>query len=64
METNKMANEGDKVLFKRNSVSIIGEVIQVKEGSVVVQINDSDAERIKIDTPITVVSHKNYKIVN
>ena len=59
-----MANEGDKVLFKRNSVSIIGEVIQVKEGSVVVQINDSDAERIKIDTPITVVSHKNYKIVN
>ena len=64
METNKMANEGDKILFKRNSVSIIGEVIQVKEGSVVVQINDSDAERIKIDTPITVVSHKNYKIVN
>lgn len=60
----RMAAESDMVLFKRKSFSIIGEVLDVKEGSVIVKISDSDANRINVDTPLTVVSHKNYKIVD
>ncbi|WP_409974502.1 DUF2187 family protein [Bacillus sp. Bva_UNVM-123] len=54
---------GDKILFKRNKLSISGEVVKVKEESVIVKISDSDAEKIKIETPLTVVAHKNYEII-
>lgn len=64
MFTSKIASEGDQVLFKRNNLSINGEVIKVKESSVIVQISPSDAERIRIDTLYTVVSHRNYKLLN
>lgn len=63
MYTSKIANEGDQVRFKRNNLSINGEVIKVKESSVIVQISPSDADRINIDTPYTVVSHRNYKLL-
>jgi len=58
-----IALEGDKVLFKRNKLSILGEVVKVKEESVIVKISESDAEKLKIETPLTVVAHKNYKII-
>ncbi|MGD6857016.1 DUF2187 family protein [Bacillus infantis] len=58
-----MAKEGDVIRFKRHDLSITGTVVKVKEESVLVQISDEDALMLKIDTPITVVSHKNYKIV-
>ncbi|KOP81799.1 DUF2187 family protein [Cytobacillus solani] len=64
MFTSKIASEGDQVLFKRNNLSINGEVIKVKESSVIVQISPSDADRINIDTLYTVVSHRNYKLLN
>ncbi|WP_313801198.1 DUF2187 family protein [Cytobacillus sp.] len=63
MYTSKIANEGDQIRFKRNNLSINGEVIKVKESSVIVQISPSDADRINIDTPYTVVSHRNYKLL-
>ncbi|MDP4086886.1 MAG: DUF2187 family protein [Bacillota bacterium] len=56
-----MVKEGDKVLFKRKDFTIIGEVLRVKEESVIVQISNSDAELIDVQTPLTVVSHKHYK---
>jgi uncharacterized protein YkvS len=58
-----MAKEGDTIRFKRHDLSITGTVVKVKEESVLVQISDEDALLLKIDTPITVVSHKNYKII-
>lgn len=63
MLTGKIAEEGDQIRFKRNNLSINGEVIKVKESSVIVQLSHTDAERIKLDTPYTVVSHKHYKVL-
>jgi uncharacterized protein YkvS len=63
MTTNQLAKEGDKVLFERNGLVIIGEVFKVREASVIVTISKSDAEGINVETPLTVVSHKNYQLV-
>lgn len=63
MPTSIIAVIGDKILFKRNNLSIIGTVVKVNEASVIVKIDDSDAEKIKIDTPLTVVAHKNYEVI-
>jgi uncharacterized protein YkvS len=64
MTTDKIAKEGDKVLFERNGIVIIGKVSKVREESVIVTISKSDADALKVDTPLTVVSHKNYQIIN
>jgi uncharacterized protein YkvS len=63
MTVGKIAKEGDTILFKRNGSEIVGEVFKVNEGSVIVNIQSSDAKKINIDTPRTVVSHKNYQIL-
>jgi uncharacterized protein YkvS len=57
------AKEGDHIRFNRKGFSITGEVIKVKDTSVLVSINDHDAENLKIDTPLTIVSHHHYSIV-
>jgi uncharacterized protein YkvS len=61
--TNKIAKEGDKILFERNGFVIKGEVCKVRELSVIVTISKSDAKELNIDTPLTVVSHNNYQII-
>jgi uncharacterized protein YkvS len=63
MTTNQLAKEGDKVRFERNGLVIIGEVFKVREASVIVTISKSDAEGINVETPLTVVSHKNYQLI-
>jgi uncharacterized protein YkvS len=57
------AKEGDKVLFTRKDISMIGTVKKVKEESVLVEISSEDAGRIRAETPFTVVSHQHYQIV-
>lgn len=61
--TEKMAIVGDKIKFQRMGFEIFGEVCDVKETSVVVRISDDDAGRMQLETPLTVVSHKNYKVI-
>jgi uncharacterized protein YkvS len=63
MSEKRMANTGDKILFNRNGIRIIGEVVKVREESVIVSISLKDAVKIKVETPITVVSHKNYQLI-
>lgn len=63
LSVDKIALKGDNVFFKRSQQSIIGEVITVKNESVIVKISDSDAEKLNIETPLTVVSHKNYEVM-
>lgn len=60
----KIASVGDLIEFTRNGNKIVGQVVKVREASIVVSIRDEDAELIKIETPITVVSHNNYKLIN
>lgn len=62
LTTKELALEGDLINFKRNGISIIGEVVKVKEESVIVKISEEHAEFLKYDTSLTVVSHKNYQI--
>lgn len=57
------AKEGDRVLFTRKDISIIGTVKKVKEESVLVEISTQYAQRIHAETPLTVVSHQHYQIV-
>jgi uncharacterized protein YkvS len=57
------AKEGDKVLFSRKDISLIGIVKKVKEEDVEVEISNPDAERIMAETPITSVPHEQYRIV-
>ncbi|MDQ0229847.1 DUF2187 family protein [Metabacillus malikii] len=59
----KIAKEGDKILFTRNGIEMIGEVFKVREESVIVSISKADAYLINVETPLTVVSHKNYQII-
>ena len=61
--THRIANEGDKIEFLRNGLEIVGEVIKSTENSVIVAISNSDAIRINVETPRTVVSHKKYRIL-
>lgn len=64
MMADKIAKEGDKILFERNGLLIKGEVSKVRELSVIVTISKTDAEELNIDTLLTVVSHKNYQIIS
>ncbi|WP_338471787.1 DUF2187 family protein [Niallia sp. XMNu-256] len=63
MEEKKLANTGDKVIFHRKGREFVGEVVKVKEESVLVSVNQNDAKVMNIETPITVVSHKKYQLV-
>ncbi|SEN61558.1 hypothetical protein SAMN05192533_1167 [Mesobacillus persicus] len=58
-----IAELGDKVRFIRNGMLIVGEVTIVKNESVIVNVSRSDAKKLNIETPITVVAHKNYQII-
>lgn len=64
MPEEKVAKEGEKVFFIRNELDIIGEVCKVRDESVIVRISNTDAEKLQVETPLTVVSHKNYQIIN
>lgn len=59
-----LATLGDQILFKRNDQTFTGKVMRVKENSVLVNISDEDAEKLKLETPITVVAHHHYKILS
>lgn len=41
----------------------MGEVVKENEASVIVKIDEADAEKLKIDTALTVVAHKNYEVI-
>lgn len=58
----QIAREGSLISFQRNGFNIFGEVVKVKEDSVLVSISSADAKRLNIETPITVVSHKHYQL--
>lgn len=60
----KTANIGDLIRFRRSGNEIVGEVCNVKDSSVIVKISEYDAEKIQIETPVTVVSHKHYVVID
>ncbi|WP_158318813.1 DUF2187 family protein [Robertmurraya kyonggiensis] len=57
------ASLGDRIQFSRNGEQFIGEVTRIREESVIVKLNDTDANYLKLETPLTVVSHKHYIVL-
>ncbi|KKK38452.1 hypothetical protein WQ57_07535 [Mesobacillus campisalis] len=53
---------GDLVLCSRHGIAFFGTVTKVKESSVIVKLSQEDAQKLDLETPFTVVSHKNYVI--
>jgi uncharacterized protein YkvS len=60
--TAPIAQIGDVVLFSRHGTAFFGTVTKIKEASVIVKISQNDAHKLDLQTPFTVVSHKNYII--
>ncbi|CAG9610403.1 DUF2187 family protein [Pseudoneobacillus rhizosphaerae] len=63
MSVIQRAKEGDKVLFSRKDISLIGIVKKVNEEHVEVEISNPDAARIMEEIPLTNVPHEQYRIV-
>ncbi len=64
MGNKKTAKDGDKIRFTRLGVELVGEVHQVRESSVIAKISEEDAHLLRLDTPLTVISHKNYEVID
>lgn len=58
-----IAKVGDTIIFSRNEITYEGNVIVVYENSVIVILNDHDAESLQLPDNKTVVSHTKYKIL-
>ena len=58
------ATYGDTIQFKRNGLIIQGVVEMYRENTVLVSISDSDAAKLLLESPITLVNHKNYIVIN
>ncbi|MFJ8104084.1 DUF2187 family protein [Lysinibacillus sp. NPDC096212] len=58
------ASYGDTIQFERNGLIIQGVVEMYRENTAFVSISDSDAARIRLESPTTLVNHKNYTVIN
>jgi len=55
---------GSIVEFERKQLTIMGKVQEIKQNSVIVVISENVASSLGYDTNLTVVNHKNYKILS
>ncbi len=54
---------GDVIYFKRGHLFVFGEIINLREGSCIVEISQAYADELKLATTRTVIRHGNYKII-
>ncbi len=54
----------EKISFVRNEHEVKGKIYKILENSVIVQISKQDADLIGAASNLTVVSHKNYSIID
>ncbi|PGT82951.1 hypothetical protein COD11_13700 [Bacillus sp. AFS040349] len=54
---------GIDISFTRNNVDVIGRVVKAYPNTVIVEISQDDAEKIESPSTLTVVNHKNYRIL-
>lgn len=63
---NKKSNSGqvgDSIQFFRKDTLIEGIIQHVKENVAIVEISLEDSQYLKLENQITVVAHKNYKVL-
>lgn len=53
----------EKISFVRNDHEVSGTIYKILENSVIVQLSNEDADLIGAASNLTVVSHKNYSVV-
>lgn len=58
------ASIGNTIKFERNGYTIYGEVESYREHTVLVLISDADAAKLHLESPITLVNHKNYTVIS
>lgn len=54
---------GKQIAFRRNNKEIHATVIHIKEASVIVHLQKEDIEFLGLQNELTVVHHKNYKVL-
>lgn len=54
---------GNTVRFSRNGINICGQVESYRENTVIVSISDEDAAKLHLESPLTLVNHKNYEVI-
>ncbi|WP_409291604.1 DUF2187 family protein [Peribacillus sp. SCS-37] len=60
----KKAKKGDPISFKRKDIHCEGIVTQVRENSVLVEINDVLAKQLQYESNLTVVNHRHYVVAS
>lgn len=55
---------GNRIEFVRNEKTIAGIIHMVREHSVIVEVSEENQEFLGIENELTVVNHKNYRVVN
>ncbi|PIJ95598.1 DUF2187 family protein [Lysinibacillus sphaericus] len=62
-KSTRVAKEGDIVAFTRSNFSCEGVVITVRSETVMVELQFEYAEMLGLTNNLTVVNHKNYRIL-
>jgi uncharacterized protein YkvS len=57
-----IAQSGDVIIFERGGLTVKGMVFKIRNNSALVKINNSMAASLGLETPMTVVNHKNYRV--
>lgn len=57
------ADVGDTISFERKGLVFTGKVVEYRENTVVVQVDDHAADKLQIESTLTVVNHKHYKVI-
>lgn len=61
--THKTACQGDIILFSKKGIEMTGEVLIIRENSVIVEIAGGIAKQLDLENERTVVNHSCYEIV-
>ncbi|RKJ68550.1 DUF2187 domain-containing protein [Butyricicoccus sp. 1XD8-22] len=54
---------GQSVKFNRKNASIVGNVVSIRENTVMVEVCETVSKTLDISNNLTVVNHKHYEIL-
>jgi len=60
----KKAKIGDKIVFWKKGIEIVGEVSIVRDNSVIATINQDLGNKLGFENGCTVCNHKHYQIIS
>lgn len=54
---------GNSIKFYRKDTFLVGDVVQIRENTVMIEVCETVEKILNIPNNLTVVSHKNYEII-